>query len=346
MTDSALTVLPWQIKQWQSLHQSVQQDRLPHGLLLQGPAGIGKFVFARLFAQTLLCQSQAVIQATDQTSFSPPCGQCSSCRLFEVGNHPDFKMIEPEKEGGQIKVDQIRELIDSTGLTSQYNGYRVIIINSAESMNISAANSLLKTLEEPPQKTLLILVARQISRLPATIRSRCQMLKFTLPETHQAIDWLKLQLDDQDLSQTPQLLEVAEGAPLYALKYAQTPLLEQQQSVFDDFSGLAQGRLDPVQVANTWLKLEHMLPINWMYSWVSDMIRLKQTGDNKISNTGRYEALQSLAQDVDLNRLFGLLDQTTEALQLINQLNPLAIIEKLLIYWVNLPRVKAQQTTP
>ena len=342
MTDSVLTLLPWQIKQWQSLQQSVQQDRLSHGLLLQGPGGIGKSTFARRVAQTLLCQSPR----TDQASVLQPCGECSSCRLFEAGNHPDFKMIEPDKEGGQIKVDQIRALIESIGLTSQYNGYRVIIISPAEAMNISAANSLLKTLEEPPQKTLLILVARQISRLPATIRSRCQMLKFSLPETAQAIDWLNIKLGNQSNSQIPQLLEVAEGAPLHALEYAHTALLEQQQSVFGDFSGLAQGQLDPVQVASAWLKLDHMLPINWMYSWVSDMIRLKQTGVKNIHNTGRYEALQSLAQDVDLNRLFALLDQITEALQLLNQLNPLAIIEKLLIYWVNLPREKTKLATP
>ena len=347
MTDPDLKVLPWQVKQWQSLQQSVQQDRLPHGLLLQGPAGVGKFAFARLFAQTLLCQQpESVLVPASSTEVLQPCGQCSSCQLIAAGNHPDFQIIEPEKDGGQIKVDQIRALIESTSLSSQYNGYKVIIINPAEAMNISAANSLLKTLEEPPQKTLLILVARQISRLPATIRSRCQMRQFALPETKQAIEWLKIQLSDQSDSQIGSLLEVAEGAPLHAREYAGTPLLEQQQAVFEDFRGLAQGRLDPVHIANEWLKHDHLLPINWLYSWVSDMIRLKQAGDNKIRYAGRSEALQSLAQDVDLKRLFALLDQTTEALQLVNQLNPLAIIEKLLIYWVNLPRAKTLPATP
>ncbi|MCW9025496.1 MAG: DNA polymerase III subunit delta' [Gammaproteobacteria bacterium] len=325
MTDSSL--LPWQTDQWQSLQQRLLSQSLPHALLIHGPQGTGKLQFAQMFAHSVLCQ-----QADTQHQ---ACGQCPACQLLSAGNHPDLTLIEPEKEGGQIKIDQIRQMIEKISLSSQYHGYKIIILSPAEAMNISAANSLLKTLEEPPAQTLLILVSTQPSSLPATIRSRCQMLNFTLPEHDVAVSWLEDQLDDP--TYTEPLLKAAHGAPLLALNFADSDMLEQQKTMLADFHALATGQRDPIKVAAEWLKQEHVLPIHWIHGWICEMIRLKQV-TGYADGTTQQATLQSMAQDVDLTRLYNLLEQVTEAFQLIKQLNALSVVEKILIIWTNMPR--------
>ena len=164
---------PWQQSAWDGLMRRLGEQRLPHALLLGGGAGLGKRRLAGDLATALLCQ----------TATGPwPCGQCVGCTLMSAGSHPDFHEIGVEEGSRVIKVDAVRELGRSMGLKSQYGGFRVAIIAPAERMNASAANSLLKTLEEPPAGTVLILVADQPSRLPATVRSRCQRLDVHAPD--------------------------------------------------------------------------------------------------------------------------------------------------------------------
>ena len=118
------------------------------------------------------------------------CGECKSCQLIKAESNPDFIKISPEEEGKAIKVDQIRGLIEKIALTSHGKTYRVIIISPADALNINASNSLLKTLEEPPANTILILITDKPSKLMATIRSRTQMIRFELPDTEQSMRWL------------------------------------------------------------------------------------------------------------------------------------------------------------
>lgn len=175
---------PWQKAQWRQLWQRHRNGQLPHALLLHGPEGIGKEDFAHLAANSLLCE---------QTSESgQACGECKSCQLLASDNHPDFVSLQPEETGKAIKVDQIRELIQLMTLSPHFSGYRTVLISPAEQMNMAAANSLLKTLEEPQENTVIILVTSQLSRLPATIRSRCQMLRFAMPDKTLALSWLEL----------------------------------------------------------------------------------------------------------------------------------------------------------
>lgn len=330
MTDN-VSLLPWQVEHWDNLQPRIAQKTLPHALLLHGPAETGKFQFACYLAQSILCQQP--------NALNQACGQCPACQLFKAGTHPDFIQITPEKEGGVIKIDQIREMIEKVSLSSQYQGYKMVILSPAEAMNISAANSLLKTLEEPPEQTILVLVSAQPSLLSATIRSRCQMLNFPRPALDIIQNWLSQQLADmpQQLEQANELLEAAHGAPLLALKYADSDVLQRRNAMLADLQGLANGLQDPVMVAADWLKQMPDLPINWIHGWICEMIRLKQVPAQQNQNS-QQATLQSLVQDVDLIRLYSLLDQVTEALQLIHQLNALAVVEKILIFWTNLPR--------
>ena len=148
-----VNLFPWQVAQWQLYEHAIANNRLAHALLLSGPAGMGKNRFANFLAASLLCN------APDEHLY--PCNQCKSCTLYNAGNHPDINYIQPEDEGKQIRVELIRELIEFINLKSQYERYKIAIIDPAEAMNRSAANTLLKTLEEPPALSMLILVSHR-----------------------------------------------------------------------------------------------------------------------------------------------------------------------------------------
>ena len=149
------------------------------------------------------------------------CGACRSCKLLVGGAHPDFKLTTfeinstTEKMRTVLAVDQIRDLIASLQLTRSLSPRKVAVIHPAEAMNASSANALLKMLEEPPADTFLLLVAHDPSRLPATIRSRCQAVHVRLPEAHTARDWLATEYGyDAPLAELA--LEATAGSPLHA----------------------------------------------------------------------------------------------------------------------------------
>lgn len=325
---------PWQQAQWRQLAGRLTRDSLPHALLLHGPAGTGKADFAVQLARALLCQQRE--------SDGQACGACSACLLYAADNHPDSQLIEPEKEGGQIKIDQIRALITQMALSSHAGGYKVAIIRPAEAMTIAAANSLLKTLEEPPAQTLIMLVAEQLTRLPATVRSRCQLLHFNLPDEAVAQTWLAQKLTETgaNAEQAPHLLTIANGAPLTALADVEKNLPELRQTLLKALAGLSEGRLDPVRVAGEWLKLEQPMPIKYLYGWVSDMIRYQQVAGSFADRVDYQKVLHSLSANIELQKLHTYLDRIAEALPLMTQLNPLPIIESLLVQWVNIPKYK------
>ena len=175
--------LPWHRPQWRRAERGIRDGRVPHALLLRGAAGNGKARFAARLAAALLCRSD-----------KPPCGVCDSCRLSAAGSHPDrFDVTIPE-DRREIVVDQIRDLVHSVGLTARLGGYKAVIVNPAEQMNRHAANTLLKTLEEPPGTTVFVLVSSNHALLLPTIRSRCQMIDFPVPDREVAVEWLRAQV--------------------------------------------------------------------------------------------------------------------------------------------------------
>jgi len=328
--------LPWQQSQWQLLQESRQQGRLPHALLLTGPQGLGKGQFATLFAQSLLCQSN--------NADATPCGQCRYCQLYQAGSHPDVSLVSPLEGKKAIAVDQIRTLSQFMTLKSQYAGHKLVVINPAEAMNINASNSLLKTLEEPSSETVLLLVTHQPAQLPATIRSRCQEVRFGVGETAENRAWLSQQLPagaDIDL-----LLSLAGGAPFRAIQLADEGLLEQRQTLFDSLVQLAGLKLDPVSLASQLNKANPGWALLCLYSLTADIIRLKATEQTagQLGNPDLAERLLKLMNQVSLTNLFKLQDRIRQAQQEFERnLNPALIMESVLMEWQNTFRIRKRK---
>lgn len=199
-------IYPWQIAQWRHCLSDMQQDRMPHAILLTGVKGLGQVEFAIQLAKQLLCE-----QPLDE-----PCGQCRQCHLMTGGHHPDYLEVAPEDVGKPIKVDQIRQLISWSSQTPQLAQQQVVVLHPAEAMNEKAANALLKTLEEPMGQVTFILICHQLASTPITIVSRCQQLAFGCRgEEQQAADsWLRTMTDHHP--QVDVAFKLALGAPLLA----------------------------------------------------------------------------------------------------------------------------------
>jgi DNA polymerase-3 subunit delta' len=326
MESTKSQLLPWHQEIWNRLHVAHRDGRLPHALLFAGAEGLGKRRFAEYMAHALFCESP--------TEEGYPCGNCRGCHLYQVGNHPDYLCIEPEEPGKAIKIDTIRSLVDKGGLTAQAGGYKVIVIDPADAMNIAAANSLLKTLEEPVAWTVMILITGRISRLPATIRSRCQQITFPVPSRTLAAGWLEGQVDEGDLEL---LLGLANGAPLKALALAGLDTLQERGQMVDEFYGVLRGERDPVVVAGRWEKLDIQAVTAWLAGWLIDMLRLKASQEPpRLYNPDQLQRLQSMAQGLDFKVIYGLLDRVYEANRTRDsQLNSLMMLESLLLALAN-----------
>jgi DNA polymerase-3 subunit delta' len=223
-------VLPWLQEHWQFFIRRLDEDRLPHALMLEGPAGGGKLELARAMTARLLCT---------QPHPDRHCGVCRSCRLLAGGAHPDRFNVTFEDKSDVIKVLQIRDMIASLNLTTTISGRKVVCIHPADAMNRSSANALLKSLEEPNGDATLILVSSDPGRLPATIRSRCQSIVVALPERETAAAWLAQSCDsprrDIDLA-----LEAAGGSALLARQYLNSSALEAYLLIRESLAKLLQ----------------------------------------------------------------------------------------------------------
>jgi len=300
---------------------------MPHALLLSGPAGMGISGFARHFARLLLCENPS--------EGGTPCQTCKSCLLAESGSHPDLQIIEPEEPGKQLKIDQIRDLIHFTRLTSQYGRYKVAIIEPAEAMNISAVNSLLKTLEEPPPRTLLMLVSQRPMALPVTVRSRCQRIEFSLQQKSEAIPWLAGQVSsDRDFDV---LLDLANGAPLTVVDMLEQDRLAERDRIVSDLEQLRSGTADPVAIAEQWSKIDAVSVLFWLSKLMQDLVRLKFSETPPLlQNRDLVTRLQALAERLNLRQLLEADERVNEFRQILAGTTNVAqqgLLEAFAIQW-------------
>jgi DNA polymerase-3 subunit delta' len=331
-----MKLYPWQSDLWRQLMSS--RAHLPHALLLQGRAGIGKFALAKGLAKTLLCENAA----DEQTA----CGQCTACMWFEQGGHPDFRLLEPaaltqatdaavEQQDGErsagkkpslkITIDQVRELSDFINLTTHRNGLRIVLVHPAESMNLHAANALLKTLEEPPARTLFIMVTHQPQQLLPTIRSRCQAIDMAMPSREAASSWLR----EQGVAHSELCLAQAGHAPLLAMEFGAADYQEQRQGFLRHLCDPA--TMDALGVAAKSAKLELGDVVNWLQKWVYDLLSLKLSG--RIVYQLDFEGgLLALSRKVSMPRLLSYQQDLLGVKRALSHpLNSQLLLEKLLI---------------
>jgi DNA polymerase-3 subunit delta' len=273
------------------------------------------------------------------------CGRCQACQLLAANTHPDLHYLRPvaaenttsKKPALSIRIDDVRALCDKLNQTSQYSGYRVAIIEHADQLTLSAANSLLKTLEEPGKDVLMILTSARSHRLPVTIRSRCQLLRFTIPDESQALSWLKDNQQHNDASdeQLRQALSYASGSPLAALDNLQT--VEQQQLLAEAMTAAISGK-NSLDYAARLAKFSKLQMLEGMLSWTSDLSRMIACGpETEIINSQYRSKLKALSKKVNQQRLFRFHDQLNfNVLHASIALNEQLLWENLLLSWDNL----------
>lgn len=319
-------LLPWHQSELRRLLG--EGDRLSHALLIRGAEGIGKAQFAHALAQAILCE------AAGRDGMA--CGQCSSCEWISRRSHPDFRVVEPEnlaeqeeeaadkrKASAQIGVDQIRSLTDLVNLTSHRGRAKVILIHPAEAMNASAANALLKSLEEPPAATYFLLVSHRWHLLPATIKSRCRDVVLPSPDLDTARAWLV----EQGTRQADLALAQAGGAPVSAARLE--PEYWQQREAF--LGAISSPDFDALRSAEQLrdLSLSHL--VRWLQQWSYDMALQRAVGRVRY-NPDFAEQIQRLARRADLLDTLRLHREMLGWQRVVHHpLNPRLFLEELLL---------------
>lgn len=323
---------PWQVQSWN--RWVALRARLPHAIMLKGPHGTGKLDFAMQMAQSLLCEAPA----RDGSA----CGECPSCHWFQQETHPDFRLLQPEafaeaddgeeREAGkkkpsrQISVDQVRALGDFANLSAHQGGHRVVLIHPAEAMNTAAANALLKTLEEPTARMILILVSHKPQQLLPTIRSRCVALAMDMPSPEASAGWLT----QRGVRDPAGLLAQAGFAPLAALRLAGEGAASEEYRRFLQEIGQP-ARFDALALAEQLQKTEPAHVIHWLQQWCYDL------GSARLAGKVRYhpalaKPIAELAARIPVISLVqyqkDLLAARREAL---HPLNPRLLFESLLL---------------
>ena len=295
---------PWNRDALFNLHE--MRAHLPNALLIKGAAGIGKMNLALNFAQALLCENPI--------KEGLPCNECRSCHWFDLETHPDFRMVQPdsftvsddnaEKEGNkkpsrEISVDQIRELANFANLSSHIGGYRVILIHPAESMNRNSANAVLKTLEEPTDKLLFILVTHKPQQLLPTILSRCLSFTVNTPNVNIGIDWLK----QKGVAQPERLLAQAGFAPLQALHLAEDEIGSEERNLL--LSAIQRpAQMDALLLAEKLQRSAPAIVVQCLQQWCYDLVSAKLTGKVRYF-PDNFELLKQLSLNIAPMHLLG-----------------------------------------
>lgn len=242
------TFSPWQQRAYDQTVAALDAGRLGHGLLICGPAGLGKREVALALAAHVLGRGDEAAARRSQ-------------QLIAAGTHPDLQLVSfiPNKSGDKLRteivIEQVREISQKLALTPQYGAAQVVVVDPADAINRAACNALLKTLEEPAPGRYLWLISSDPARLPATIRSRCQRLEFKLPPRAEAMAWLLAQGHAE--AAAAEGLDAARGHPGLAARWLRDDGLTLRKQVASDLEQVASGRLGAVELAQRWAADEH-----------------------------------------------------------------------------------------
>ncbi len=300
---------PWLAPAFERLQAARRAKRLGHAWLIAGPAGIGKLNLALVAAHQLLLDAIAPPQP-----LGPAEALAALSARYEPADHDaDLHWIHPEEDKNSISVEQIRELIEAISLTA-HGAAKVVIVEPADSMTLSAANALLKTLEEPSGNAYLFLLSSQPDRLPATIRSRCQRLDIARPALAAVTAWLGV----TDSTTVTDAWQMAGGAPLRVAALLAQSEFKWNNELRTDLSAISNDSKDPLAVAETWAKGDAELALIWLTRELHEELRRRADGEGSTAVTVRPDStLHNAWRPLTLRTLF---EQYDKAERLLNQL--------------------------
>jgi DNA polymerase-3 subunit delta' len=281
------------------------QNRVAHAYLFHGDDRIGKRLLALRLAQALLCETLAPDQEPES------CGACRACRQVDARTHPDFMVIEPDREQAnpQIKIELIRDIEHQMIYRPLIGDRKICLIDDADRMTIGAANALLKTLEEPPDHSLFVLVSSRPFALPATIRSRCQALRLTAPAQTQveAAVILKRELPPADAHFLAVLSDGQLGRALEC-NLGQARISQKEFSVIFSAKGL-QSFSTILATAEALAKADRALEaFDWLLRWLRDVLLLAVgAGSDHLLNLDQRRDMETLAEHIDIDELLDLI---------------------------------------
>jgi DNA polymerase III subunit delta' len=288
--------------------------RLAHGLLIHEDPGAGGLELARWIAQLVNCREAE----------RAPCGECQQCRWIAADQHPDVTRLSPEGESSQILIQAVRDLAADLSLTAHGNGYKVAIIAPAEAMNVFAANALLKTLEEPPRRTLVILVSSQPSRLLATLRSRCSRVRLAGPSRDEAASFLEAA---RGAGPWREALAATGAGPFALLDADPAALAQLRTETITTMNEVGSGRIQPPAVADRWARGDLAVRLACLESWVTERI-LESAGIRDVTH------LSGAGGAPKICRLFELSDAIRDMRKLAHtSINKTMAVETLLWRW-------------
>lgn len=262
----------------------LERQQLPQALLLQGPAGVGRRYLGLDIAARLLRVAVPGVAAHGITDGESGLG------------HPDFLEVTPAVDKRSISVDQVRDVISFQQLTGLKGRDRVVMVVPADAMTLSAANSLLKTLEEPPDGSMIILITESAARLPATLLSRCHRLTIGIPGRTEALSWLRRFDPDENWDL---LLQFALDAPFAALQLQRNGFAAQAARYQEDLDAISRGRTAARMVAKRWALADPGILLRWLYGHVSRSVRQACESDE----TAGTRRLQNVADRLYMRRL-------------------------------------------
>jgi DNA polymerase-3 subunit delta' len=318
------------------LRGAVAEGRLEQGLIMAGPRGVGKRQFAIALAQALNCEQPASGDA---------CGACIPCQRIAAGEHPDVQTVQPD--GQFIKINQMRQLRRESQYKTFEGRRRVLIVDEAEKMRQEAANSILKTLEEPPDASLIILLTSKPYALLETIRSRCQMLNFAPLQPAQIESYLAANYR-RPIEEIRLLARLADGSIGRALEIDLGQYRQKRELVLELIESLISGDELRLMSAAEYLGrkleregfLEHMDALMLM---LYDLFRLKLCeSEESLVNIDMADRLAGLARAVNTNMVADWVERLEEILRNLNRnINRQLALERFFIACARSPRTSS-----
>jgi DNA polymerase-3 subunit delta' len=318
-------------KQLAMLRSGLSADRLHHSYLLVGPDGVGKSTVALALAKAIHCED----------SSHDFCGRCANCARISDGNHPDVRVIEPLPDKKEISIQQIREIERELSYRSFSGKHKIAIIDRATLINLSAENALLKTLEEPPEKSLLILIAANAGGLLPTVRSRCVRLSFA-PLNRQGVATYLRSRAEIAPDEIDCLAAMSMGSIGLALKLKKEGLLEKRRDWAKALSSLEAGDYQSAIAAAEELGDDRdgtLAFFKWAESWFRDLLVYQSSHcPEELINIDMLVEIEKQAAAISVDRLHSSVDKAINAPAAIHRnLNRRMVLEDLLFSVVGAP---------